>query len=106
MSTPDMNASDRVAAERRHVLAFAVAGGALLLLATWVALSFGRDAHGWTWASGTLLEELMPWRWPRILAALMAGGMLGGGGGAFFLLCREPKWRAGGVGGGVGDGIS
>ncbi|MGC5526651.1 iron ABC transporter permease [Salmonella enterica] len=50
--------------------------GALLLLATWVALSFGRDAHGWTWASGTLLEELMPWRWPRILAALMAGVML------------------------------
>ncbi|EGV8495428.1 iron ABC transporter permease, partial [Salmonella enterica] len=48
MSAPDMNASDRVAAERRHVLAFAVAGGALLLLATWVALSFGRDAHGWT----------------------------------------------------------
>ncbi|KKE71872.1 iron ABC transporter, partial [Salmonella enterica subsp. enterica serovar Kentucky] len=39
MSAPDMNASDRVAAERRHVLAFAVAGGALLLLATWVALS-------------------------------------------------------------------
>ncbi|EAB1562441.1 iron ABC transporter permease, partial [Salmonella enterica subsp. enterica serovar Enteritidis] len=38
MSAPDMNASDRVAAERRHVLAFAVAGGALLLLATWVAL--------------------------------------------------------------------
>ncbi|AZS97595.1 Fe(3+)-hydroxamate ABC transporter permease FhuB [Salmonella enterica] len=76
MSAPDMNASDRVAAERRHVLAFAVAGGALLLLATWVALSFGRDAHGWTWASGTLLEELMPWRWPRILAALMAGVML------------------------------
>ncbi|EOZ9874763.1 iron ABC transporter permease, partial [Salmonella enterica] len=50
MSAPDMNASDRVAAERRHVLAFAVAGGALLLLATWGALSFGRDAHGWTWA--------------------------------------------------------
>ncbi|EBK0970020.1 iron ABC transporter permease [Salmonella enterica] len=48
----------------------------LLLLATWVALSFGRDAHGWSWASGTLLEELMPWRWPRILAALMAGVML------------------------------
>ncbi|MEY6294055.1 iron ABC transporter permease, partial [Salmonella enterica subsp. enterica serovar Corvallis] len=76
MSAPDMNASDRVAAERRHVLAFAVAGGALLLLATWGALSFGRDAHGWTWASGTPLEELMPWRWPRILAALMAGVML------------------------------
>ncbi|MEA7609671.1 hypothetical protein ONJ23_25380, partial [Salmonella enterica subsp. enterica serovar Virginia] len=40
MSAPDMNASDRVAAERRHVLAFAVAGGALMLLyrRKWVCL--------------------------------------------------------------------
>ncbi len=45
MSAPDMNASDRVAAERRHVLAFAVAGGALLLLATWVALFWSRRAR-------------------------------------------------------------
>ncbi|MRE26921.1 iron chelate uptake ABC transporter family permease subunit, partial [Klebsiella quasipneumoniae] len=35
-----------------------------------------RDAHGWTWASGALLEDLMPWRWPRIMAALFAGVML------------------------------
>ncbi|OZH78061.1 Fe3+-hydroxamate ABC transporter permease FhuB [Salmonella enterica subsp. enterica serovar Heidelberg] len=77
MSAPDMNASDRVAAERRHVLAFAVAGGALLLLATWGALSFGRDAHGWTWASGTLLEELMPWRWLVLMLFLVPGNAFG-----------------------------
>ncbi|MEN1544025.1 iron chelate uptake ABC transporter family permease subunit, partial [Pseudomonas aeruginosa] len=52
------------------------AGGVLLLMAVVVALSFGRDAHGWTWASGALLEDLMPWRWPRIMAALFAGVML------------------------------
>ena len=69
ISAPDMKVNDRVAAERQHVLAFALAGGVLLLMAVVVALSFGRDAHGWTWASGALLEDLMPWRWPRIMAA-------------------------------------
>ena len=76
ISAPDMKVNDRVAAERQHVLAFALAGGVLLLMAVVVALSFGRDAHGWTWASGALLEDLMPWRWPRIMAALFAGVML------------------------------
>ncbi|MBJ9248189.1 Fe(3+)-hydroxamate ABC transporter permease FhuB [Citrobacter freundii] len=76
MSTPDMNASNRIAAERQNVLMFALAGGAILLLTVIVALAFGRDAHGWTWASGAMLDELMPWRWPRVLAALIAGVML------------------------------
>lgn len=76
MSAPDMNASNRVAAERQHVLMFALAGGAILLLTAVVALSLGRDAHGWSWVSGAMLDELMPWRWPRILAALVAGVML------------------------------
>lgn len=76
MSAPDMNASNRIVAERQNVLMFALAGGAILLLTVVVALSFGRDAHGWTWASGAMLDELMPWRWPRILAALIAGVML------------------------------
>ncbi|MDE9620586.1 Fe(3+)-hydroxamate ABC transporter permease FhuB [Citrobacter portucalensis] len=76
MSAPDMNASNRIVAERQNVLMFALAGGVILLLTLVVALSFGRDAHGWTWASGAMLDELMPWRWPRILAALIAGVML------------------------------
>ncbi|MBJ4953678.1 Fe(3+)-hydroxamate ABC transporter permease FhuB [Salmonella enterica subsp. enterica serovar Goldcoast] len=76
ISAPDMNASNRVVAERQNVLMFVLAGGAILLLAVVVALSFGRDAHGWSWASGVMLDELMPWRWPRILAALVAGVML------------------------------
>ncbi|MGJ8839458.1 Fe(3+)-hydroxamate ABC transporter permease FhuB, partial [Salmonella enterica subsp. enterica serovar Kentucky] len=54
MSAPDMNASDRGAAERRLVLAFAVGGVVLMLLATWGGLSFGREAHGWWWESGKL----------------------------------------------------
>lgn len=76
MSAPDMNVSNRVATERRHVAGYALAGLIILLLGAWVALSLGRDVHGWSWASGALLDELMPWRWPRILAALIAGVML------------------------------
>ena len=76
MSAPDMNVSDRVTTERQHVLGYALIGGVLLLIGAYVALSLGRDAQGWSWASGVQLEELMPWRWPRIVAAMIAGVML------------------------------
>ena len=76
MSAPDMNVSDRVTTERQHVLGYALIGGVLLLIGAYVALSLGRDAQGWSWAGGVQLEELMPWRWPRILAAMIAGVML------------------------------
>ena len=76
MSAPAMNAGDKVSAERHHVLWYALAGGVLLLLAVIAALAFGRDAQGWHWASGALLDELMPWRGSRVMAALIAGVML------------------------------
>ncbi|HCC6165620.1 Fe(3+)-hydroxamate ABC transporter permease FhuB [Citrobacter sp. RHB20-C16] len=76
MSAPDMNVSDRVTTERQHVLGYALIGGVLLLIGAYVALSLGRDAQGWSLASGVQLEELMPWRWPRILAAMIAGVIL------------------------------
>lgn len=76
MSAPAMNAGDNVQAERHHVLWFALAGGAVLMLAVIAALAFGRDAAGWHWASGAMLDELLPWRAPRIFAALIAGVML------------------------------
>ena len=44
-------------------------------MAVVVALSFGRDAHGWTWASG-VARGFNARRWPRIMAALFAGVML------------------------------
>ncbi|WP_227136075.1 Fe(3+)-hydroxamate ABC transporter permease FhuB [Kosakonia radicincitans] len=76
MNTPAMDAGDHVAAERQQVPWFVLGGLVVLLLAMWAALAFGRDAQGWHWASGTLLQELLPWRWPRIVAALTAGVML------------------------------
>ncbi|HDG1667543.1 TPA: Fe(3+)-hydroxamate ABC transporter permease FhuB [Kluyvera ascorbata] len=76
MSAPSMNASDSVANERQNVQWFALGGLVILLAAMFVALSLGRDAHSWHWASGTLLDELVQWRWPRIASALIAGVML------------------------------
>lgn len=76
MSAPSMNASDSVANERQNVQWFALGGLVILLAAMFVALSLGRDAHSWHWASGTLLDELSQWRWPRIASALIAGVML------------------------------
>jgi len=76
MNAPAMNAGDKVYSERQHVLWYALAGGLVLLLAVTAALTFGRNAEGWHWASGAMLDELMPWRWPRVMSALIAGVML------------------------------
>ncbi|XUK75268.1 Fe(3+)-hydroxamate ABC transporter permease FhuB [Erwinia rhapontici] len=74
---PAMNQGDNVPTERHRVLWWALIGGGALLLLMAVALSFGRDAHGWVWASGELWQQLLPWRWPRLVAAMATGMMLG-----------------------------
>jgi len=76
ISAPAMDAGDRVAAERQRVLVWVLAGCGVLLIGMLAALSLGRDAQGWHWATGDLLNALMEWRAPRILAALIAGIML------------------------------
>ena len=76
MSAPAMNTRDSVASERHHVQWFVLGGLVILLAGIFVALALGRDAHGWHWATGTLLDELLQWRWPRIASALIAGVML------------------------------
>jgi len=74
---PAMDQGDRVPSERQNLLWWAAIGGGILLLLMAVALSFGRDAHGWVWASGELWQQLLPWRWPRMVAAMATGMMLG-----------------------------
>lgn len=76
LSAPAMDAGDKVYAERQLILWFSLAGVGVLVLICWLALSLGRDASGWHWASGTLLNDLAQWRWPRISSALIAGVML------------------------------
>lgn len=76
MTAPSMNVNDSVAKERYHVPGYALAGLVVLLVIVFVALALGRDAQGWHWASGSLLNDLLQWRWPRVMAALIAGMML------------------------------
>ncbi|MDK9603909.1 Fe(3+)-hydroxamate ABC transporter permease FhuB [Lelliottia wanjuensis] len=76
MSAPAMDAGDKVYAERQHIQWFVLTGLIVLLIVAWIALSLGRDASGWHWATGPMLDELMQWRWPRIFSALIAGVML------------------------------
>ncbi|WP_156295385.1 Fe(3+)-hydroxamate ABC transporter permease FhuB [Methylobacterium aquaticum] len=52
------------------------AGAGLLALALWGALAFAYGPRGWSWAGLTGIAEMLPWRGPRVAAALAAGAML------------------------------
>lgn len=72
-----MNVGDNVPQERQAVLRTCLLGLVVLALLSIIGIAFGRDAHSWTWASGDMLRQLLPWRVPRVLAALAVGMMLG-----------------------------
>ncbi|WP_168416210.1 Fe(3+)-hydroxamate ABC transporter permease FhuB [Erwinia amylovora] len=74
---PALDLGDKVPDERQRVLWWALLGSGVLLLLLAVALSLGRSADGWVWASGELWQQLLPWRGPRLVAALACGMMLG-----------------------------
>ncbi|MEG3135204.1 Fe(3+)-hydroxamate ABC transporter permease FhuB [Rouxiella sp. T17] len=77
---PPMNQGDHVPKERHHLLRWMLLAGALLLAGLAVAFCFGRNAQGWNWSMGHELDLLLPWRTPRIFAALAAGVMLASAG--------------------------
>ncbi|CAK9885974.1 MAG: Iron(3+)-hydroxamate import system permease protein FhuB [Candidatus Erwinia impunctatus] len=52
----------------------------ILPLLVITALTLGRDAQGWYWATGELANQLLPWRLPRIMAAAVSGMLLGAAG--------------------------
>ncbi|ALV94408.1 MULTISPECIES: Fe(3+)-hydroxamate ABC transporter permease FhuB [Pantoea] len=87
---PAMNMGDKVPAERQNVVRWCLFGVAMLALLGAVALTFGRDAHSWTWVSGEMLHQLLPWRVPRVLAALVVGMMLGVAGALIQRLTGNP----------------
>ncbi|QIX95082.1 Fe(3+)-hydroxamate ABC transporter permease FhuB [Cedecea sp. FDAARGOS_727] len=73
---PSMSAGDNIPAERQRVVLWLLVSLGVLLVAIAAALALGRDAHGWRWLSGELFDDVLPWRWPRVMAALTAGVML------------------------------
>jgi ferric hydroxamate transport system permease protein len=59
-------------------------------LLTLLALTLGRDIDGLSLAHGATFTELLPWRWPRLAAAMAAGAMLGGAGTVVQRLTGNP----------------
>lgn len=80
----------QIPAERQNVVRWLLAGLLLLLLLSWGALAFGRDAHSWVWATGDLFIRLSDWRTPRVVAALAVGMMLGVAGSLIQRLTGNP----------------
>lgn len=87
---PAMNMGDKVPAERQKVVLWCAAGLGILAVLSVVGITFGRDAHSWTWVSGEMLHQLLPWRAPRVLAALVVGMMLGVAGALIQRLTGNP----------------
>lgn len=87
---PPLNQGDKIPAERQAVLRWCLFGVALLALLGLVGIVFGRNAFGWAWVSGDMLHQLLPWRAPRVLAALVVGLMLGVAGALIQRLTGNP----------------
>lgn len=75
-SMPSMSIGDTVPAERQAGYLWITLGLTLLVITVVIALALGRDQYGFSWLSGALFDEVLPWRWPRALAAMTAGMML------------------------------
>lgn len=67
-----------------------LAGCGLAILVVWCALALGRTPQGWAWLSGADLTQMLPWRWPRVLAAFMAGAMLAAAGAIIQKMTANP----------------
>jgi len=80
MTPPPMDQGDHVPDERQHLVRWVSLALAVLFLGLMVALMAGRNATGWSWSTGADLQTLLPWRLPRVLAALAAGVMLASSG--------------------------
>ncbi|NEG87037.1 Fe(3+)-hydroxamate ABC transporter permease FhuB [Pantoea agglomerans] len=87
---PALNQGDKVPVERQNLLRWALTGLAILALLGWGGLAFGCDAQGWVWSAGEMLQSLLPWRAPRVLAALVTGLMLGVAGSLIQRLTGNP----------------
>jgi ABC-type Fe3+-siderophore transport system permease subunit len=83
---PSSGAAEISARTSRPVLVLTALVAALIAL-TVAALVIGRGPDGWAVAD---FEQLLPWRWPRMLAALTAGAMLAAAGTLLQRLTGNP----------------
>lgn len=74
-SAPPSASVSAPGAERARPWLWIACAAGLLLLALVIVLMVGRNSHGLSWA-GDNVWHVLPWRWPRTLAALSAGIML------------------------------
>ncbi|WP_413736103.1 Fe(3+)-hydroxamate ABC transporter permease FhuB [Sodalis sp. RH21] len=75
-----------LAPERRFTRPGMLAGLALLAAITLLALTLGRDGYGWYWSA----QEMWRWRWPRVMAAGVAGAMLAAAGALIQKMTGNP----------------
>lgn len=90
VTPPPMNQGDSVPVERQKPVYWFAGGLTLLLAGLFIALSFGRDSNSWYWATGELFQQMLPWRVPRVVAALVAGMMLASAGTLIQKLTGNP----------------
>lgn len=76
----------RAARPTARVAGLAVA----VVVAAFIAVHFGRGPAGWTFDTGAALDALLPWRWPRLMAAGGAGFLLAVAGVALQRLTGNP----------------
>jgi len=81
---------------------------ALLAIAAFLALSLVRTPDGWSLLTGRDFVELLPLRWPRLLAAAAAGSLLAMAGAILQRLTGNPlaSPEVVGVSGGAGIGFA
>ena len=75
-SVPVTGLEERIKAERQALCRWMICGMLILIMVTGVALLLGRNEQGLSWLTPSLFDAVLPWRWPRILAAITAGIML------------------------------
>jgi ABC-type Fe3+-siderophore transport system permease subunit len=63
---------------------------ALAMIAVWTALDVGQGPDGWHFSNNEDFQALLPWRLPRVAAAMAAGGMLALSGALTQRLTRNP----------------
>lgn len=86
VNLPQADTASQVVRERTLSPCLLSLFGALLLLLLLMALGSGKDQNGWFWS----LQEMLQWRWPRVVAALSAGAMLAVAGALMQKLTGNP----------------